>query len=198
MQPKKLEIKRKLFHMIAGLILVILIDLDIINILVITIILILSIVVSILAKKIKVPILYWFLKHMDRKEDLEKSPGKGAVNFLAGSLLALILFDKNLAIASILILTIGDAVSSLVGIHFGKTVNPINNKKLLEGTIAGIIISFLFALIFINYKEALIAATIGMVIEAIELKVHKEFIINDNIAIPLASGLAVTLFRLIF
>lgn len=197
MQINELEIKRKLFHMIAGIMLVILVDTKILNVLTLTIILILGILTSLITRKTKIPVFYWFLENMDRKEDLKKYPGVGAVNFLAGCLLVIVLFENNLALASILVLSIGDAVSSLIGIHFGKTIHPLNNKKLIEGTIAGIILSFFAASIFISYKEALVAATAGMIIEAIELKVHKEFIINDNITIPLVSGLAVYIFKLI-
>ena len=182
--------------MIAGLVLVILIDINLVNKLILSISIIIAILTSLISRKIKIPLIYWFLENMDRKEDLKNHPGKGAIYFLVGCLLALILFDKNLALASIIILTLGDAVSPLIGIHFGKTTHPLNNKKLLEGTIAGIIISFIGALMFINYKEALIASVFGMLIEAVEIKFKKE-IINDNITIPLVSSLSVYIFRML-
>ena len=192
---KDLEIKRKLFHMIIGILIVILVDLNIINPLIITIILVLGIITSIISTKIKIPILYWFLKNMDRKSDIKKYPGKGAITFLLGIILTLILFERNTALASILILTIGDAVSPIVGMHFGKIKNPLNNKKLIEGTIVGIFTASIAASIFINYKEAIIASVVGMIVEAIELKIHKGYAIDDNITVPLVAGITISILK---
>jgi len=43
---------------------------------------------------------------------------------------------------------------------------------------------------------ALVAAFFGMLIEAIELRFDKETVINDNVIIPVISGLAVYLFKI--
>ncbi len=193
---KDLEIKRKLFHMCSGILIVILADLDIINPLILTIILVLGIITSLLSVKFKFPIIYWFLENMDRNFDIKKYPGKGAITFLIGIILTLILFEKNIALASILILTIGDAVSPIVGMHFGKIKNPLNNKKLIEGTIVGILAASILASIFISYKEAIIASVIGMIVETIELKIHKGYAVDDNITVPLAAGLTIYVLRL--
>jgi len=72
----------------------------------------------------------------------------------------------------------------------------LNKKKLIEGTIAGIILSFVGAVIFVNYKEAFFGAVIGMIVESIELR-YKNFVVNDNLTIPLFSGLAIYLLRII-
>ncbi len=196
MELDHLEIKRKLFHITIGIIFVVLIYLNILNILLITILLILAIITSLISRKIKIPIFYWFLIHFERQEYIKKYPGKGAINLLAGVILTLILFDRNLALASILILALGDGVSTIVGKHFGKNKHIINPRKHIEGTIAGIIVSFFAALIFLNYKEALAASIIGMIAEAIELRFNGESLIDDNIVVPLFSGLAVLVFRM--
>lgn len=195
MNNTKKGINRKLAHISIGLILVFLIDINIITLPILISIVILGIIISLLSKKINIPVVYWFLQQFDKEEDIKKSPGKGALNFFAGSLLALTLFDKNLALAAIMILTLGDSLGYLVGKHYGKTKHPLNNKKLLEGTIIGIIVSFVGAAIFLTYIEALIAATIAITIEAIEIKLNKEFILDDNLTIPLVSGLVVTILR---
>ncbi|MBI2148427.1 hypothetical protein HYU23_02010 [Candidatus Woesearchaeota archaeon] len=192
----KIEVKRKIFHMISGLILVLLIDLGIFNALILGIILILGIFLSLLTNKIKIPLIYWCLKHLDRKNDLNNYPGIGAITFILGCFLSLILFEKNIALASIMVLTIGDSISYLVGTHFGRTTHPLNKNKLLEGTVAGIVFAFFGALIFVNYKEALIASIFGMLIESVELRLTKKLVIDDNITVPLISGLAIYLFRL--
>ncbi len=193
-----LEIKRKLFHIIAGLLAIVLLDLKILNVLILSIILLLGIISSILIKKkIKIPLIYWFLNKMDRDEDLKNFPGKGPIFFVLGCILSLLLFEKNLALASIMVLTIGDAVSLLFGINFGRTVNPLNKKKLIEGTIIGILLSTIAATLFLNLREAFIASLFGMIIESIELRITKKIIIDDNITVPLIAGSSVLLFRLL-
>ena len=193
-----LEIKRKLFHIIIGLLVIVLLDIKILNVLILSIILLLGIISSILIKKkIKIPLIYWFLNKMDRDEDLKNFPGKGPIFFVLGCILSLLLFEKNLALASIMVLTIGDAVSLLFGINFGRTVNPLNKKKLIEGTIIGILLSTIAATLFLNLREAFIASLFGMIIESIELRITKKIIIDDNITVPLIAGSSVLLFRLL-
>jgi len=191
------EIKRKLVHMIIGLSLIILLDLKIINKEIIGLALISTIILFFVNKKRRLYPLHWFLDEMERKEDIKEYPGKGAIFFLGGVFLALLFFKEDIALASICILTIGDAISPLVGMHFGKIKNPLNSKKVIEGTIIGIITAASIASIFITYKEAIIAATVGMILESIELKINKDLSINDNLTIPLVSGITITLLRII-
>jgi len=196
MKINELEIKRKLIHLIVGLIIVVFIDLGIITELVLGIIFILGLLTSVASKKFKIPIIYNILEKVDRKKDLRSLPGSGALFFVAGCFLSVFLFEKNIALGSIMILTIGDAVSSLIGIHFGSIEHPLNKKKLIEGTIAGIVLAFLGTLLFLNYKEALFASVLGMIAESIEIRYDK-FSLNDNITVPLVAGLSVYLLRLI-
>lgn len=180
--------------MIFGLALVLLIDTNIINVWFLGILLFIGIILSFISKKTKIPVISWFLKTMDRREHMETTPGHGAIYFVLGSFLSLLLFQKDIALASIMILAIGDAISSLVGIHFGRIIHPLNKKKLIEGTLAGIILAFVGAVIFVNYKQALAGAVIGMIIESIELR-YKKYVINDNVTLPLISGLVMSLLR---
>lgn len=191
-----LEIKRKLFHLLSGLVLVILIDLGIFNWISLLIIFILGLAFSFLIKrKIRVPIVSWLLDHMDREHDLKKFPGKGPIYFVLGCLISVLLFEKNIALASIIILTIGDSVGALFGLHFGNIKNPLNRNKFIEGTIIGIILAFVGACIFVNYKEAFFGALFGMLIESIELRLNKDIKIDDNLTVPIVSGLVIYLLR---
>jgi dolichol kinase len=70
---------------------------------------------------------------------------------------------------------------------FGKTRIPFNKGKNLEGTFFGFLFVFLGAMIFVDPTRALVAAVVGMLVEALPSP------INDNLTIPLASGLAVAL-----
>ena len=190
------EIKRQLFHLIAGIILLILLYFNLINFLVLVVLFIGGLLLSVISIKFNIPILSWILDHLDREHDRKRFPGKGALTYLFGCILALLLFERNIAFASIAIMVVGDAIGPLVGIHFGKVKNPINKKKLIEGTLAGFIMASIAALIFVSYKEAILASLVGMVVESLELK-HKEFFLNDNITIPLFSGLTIYLLKLL-
>jgi dolichol kinase len=70
---------------------------------------------------------------------------------------------------------------------FGRTRIPYNKGKNLEGTLFGFLFGFLGAMIFVDPVRALIAATVAMLVESLPSP------INDNLTIPLASGLVLAL-----
>ncbi|MFH0874461.1 MAG: hypothetical protein V1859_00860 [archaeon] len=191
-QIQKKVIKRKAFHIVAGTKIVILSNLFSINLVLLSlgILLAAGLLVSIMCRKIKIPLISALLSELDKNEDINTFPGKGAFFFIAGCFFSLILFDLKTASASILILTFGDSVSHIVGRYFGKTKTPISKVKLLEGTVAGIIVATIAAGFFINFKIAFCAASVAMVIESIELKYLK---IDDNLVMPLIAGAVISL-----
>jgi dolichol kinase len=75
----------------------------------------------------------------------------------------------------------------MFGMKFGRTRLPFNKGKNLEGTIFGFLFAFLGAMIFVDPVRALIAAAVGMLVEGLPIP------INDNLTMPLASGLILTL-----
>jgi len=159
------------------------------------IILIAGILISILSRKFKIPVIYSFLKLFERKDILKTFPGKGTISFLMGCLLVLQLFEKNIALASIIILTFGDSVSHLFGWHFGRKKHPLNCLKSIEGNIAGAITGFLGAMLFVSPLTALLASFGAMTAEAVELRMNNK-IIDDNIIVPLIAGTIIHLMRL--
>ena len=92
-------------------------------------------------------------------------------------------------VASIMILALGDSFSHIVGKFFGRTRQPFS-VKLLEGTFAGIVAGFCGAVFFVPVWEAFFAATIAMLLEAVELRFFA-FRIDDNLYIPAASALII-------
>lgn len=109
------------------------------------------------------------------------------ISFTLGIVLSLLIFSTPIAYTSITILTLGDGFANIFGKIFGK--NPIffNKNKTIEGTIGGFICAFLGSIIFINPLKALIAVAAGMLVESVPLQ------INDNLAIPLSSGIVLTI-----
>ena len=97
---------------------------------------------------------------------MENFPGRGILFFTIGSFLTLLLFEQHLAYAGILILSFGDAVSNLVGRHYGKIKTKLNPNKYIEGTFVGILVSIPIAYIFVpNIAAAIAASSIAMFLE---------------------------------
>ena len=109
------------------------------------------------------------------------------VYFAAGILLTLLLFPAPASYAGIAIFTLGDSTASLFGSALSKKPLPFNRAKTAEGTVAGFFFGFLAALLFVAPWIALVGAAVGMLIEYLPLPV------NDNLLIPLCTGLALML-----
>lgn len=107
--------------------------------------------------------------------------------FAVAVMLSLILFPTPINYASVSVLTLGDGFATIFGKTIGRTVFPFNKGKMVEGSIFGFLFAFLGALLFVDPIKALAAAATGMAIECLPLP------INDNLTIPIASGLALML-----
>jgi len=195
MEQIKLEIKRQPFHILLGFLLIALIYHDLLNPLALLAIIIIIIISSLYIRKTKPKTVYSLLSFIERKENLEKFPGKGLIAYLTGTLLVLVLFEKDIAMASIMILALGDAFSRLIG-PFGKIRHPLNNTKFLEGVIVGIIAASLGAWLFVRPSEAITASFFAMLIEGFDIKLFKHKI-DDNLIIPLIAGIVIWLVRIL-
>ena len=116
----------------------------------------------------------------------ERRRPTGATYLLIGTLLAAVLFPPTVAILAMLFLILGDSAAAFAGRRYGRT--PIGHKS-LEGTLACFIVCLLIALpAGVNGATALTGAAVAALAELIPWT-----FINDNIAIPLFSGAAMTL-----
>jgi dolichol kinase/phosphoserine phosphatase len=106
------------------------------------------------------------------------------VFYAIGITLALLAFPGPIAGASIAVLTLGDGFASILGRRYGRRRIPFNKNKAIEGTMGGLFFAFLGALIFVDPFKALVASAVGMLVEVVPLP------LNDNLTIPLASGLS--------
>lgn len=195
-KKEKLEVRRQIFHLFLGAAIVILYQARVLTITILFIIFLAGLITSLISLKYKIPVIHWFLKNFEREEDFKENPGKGTLMYVAGVLVALLLFKENIALAAIMILAVGDSVSHMVGKYFGKRKYRINNPKHLEGTITGIFFASVTASIFVKPTLAFIGSTVAMITEAIELKIGKT-IIDDNLVIPLVAGLAMHLIQML-
>lgn len=107
--------------------------------------------------------------------------------FAMGIFLTLLLFPVPVNGAAIAIFTLGDSTASLFGGLISKKPLPFNKGKTVEGSLAGFFFAFLAGIFFVSPTLALIGATVAMAIESLPLPV------NDNILIPLGTGLTLLL-----
>lgn len=120
----------------------------------------------------------------------EASHLTGASYFLLGALISFVIFERDIAVASVLFLSIGDSLSAIVTGFYGKRKLF---KKTLEGDIACLIACLVtglityFAGLDISLPVLIIGAVVAAIVEALPLP------IDDNITIPIFSGLVMTL-----
>lgn len=196
MEVSKFEWNRQLFHIFLGIGIVAMLVYGIIDKNKILIIVVIGIILSYLSAKIEIPVISQLLKKFERREHIKKFPGKGIIFYFVGVYIALLLFPKDIAMASIMVLALGDSVSHLYGLHFGRIKYPFSKTKFVEGTIAGLILGFIGAFVFLPWWEALLASSAAMIVEAIEIKIGAEQV-DDNLIVPFAAGAAVWAVRLI-
>ncbi|MBT8171770.1 haloacid dehalogenase-like hydrolase, partial [Candidatus Bathyarchaeota archaeon] len=97
------------------------------------------------------------------------------IHFAIGIVGCLLIFPEPISYVAITVLTLGDGGAHIFGIKFGKNRLPFNKGKNVEGTVFGFIFAFLGSLFFVDPRLAFIAATVGMMVEAIPSP------LNDNL-----------------
>jgi phosphoserine phosphatase len=107
--------------------------------------------------------------------------------FAIGILITLVIFPAPVNSAAIAIFTLGDSTASLFGGLISKKPLPFNKGKTLAGSLVGFFFAFLAGSFFVSPALALIGAAVAMTIECLPLPV------NDNVPIPLCTGLALML-----
>lgn len=114
--------------------------------------------------------------------------------YALGIALSLLLFSPKLAILATLFLIFADPVASFVGVLFGK--DKILPNKSFQGTLAAFCVCYLLSLFYgIQYVHPSVNFIIFTVVAGIigSLSELMSVIIDDNLAIPLFSGIGLTL-----
>ena len=196
-ETNNFELNRQMFHLFLGIAIVLLLMYGFLDKGIILILIILGIILSIISRKTKIPIIHHLLEKFERKKEIETFPGKGTIFYFIGVYISLLLFPREIAMASIMVLALGDSISHMYGLHYGKIKHPFSNTKFLEGTIAGFIAGFIGAWMFLPWHEALFASLAAMIVESIEIKLGTEQV-DDNLIIPVVAGAMVWVVRLIW
>jgi dolichol kinase len=109
------------------------------------------------------------------------------IYFAVGILLALLLFPAPISNAAIAIFALGDSTASIFGRLISKKPWPFNKSKTIAGSLTGFLFALLAGLFFVLPLKALMGAAVAMTAECLPLPV------NDNILIPLCTGLTLAL-----
>lgn len=193
----KQELLRQIFHLLIGVSVVVLLYYQILSPLSLFFLIIIGVLASFISKRKKLPVFSFFLKHLEREEQRKTFPGRGLIFFFVGVLLVVQLFPQDIAFASIMILAFGDSMSHVVGEWFGQIKNIFNgkSKKLFEGTIAGALVGFLAAAIFVPLSQAFLGSFAAMIAEVIEIDFNQKPL-DDNVVVPLVAGTVMYLMTL--
>lgn len=125
---------------------------------------------------------------MRAEEQLKES---AMIPYMVGILLTIISFPKSVAIASILTLGIGDPLSALIGIKFGK--HHIVKEKTLEGSLA-FFLSCFFCILFPlllgtnnpSFSVFIVSLLTSLMVSSFEMLPIK---IDDNLTIPIFTAI---------
>ena len=110
----------------------------------------------------------------------------GATYILLSVCLTVALYDKPIAIAAMAFIIVGDTLAALVGRRFGR--HKFGNKS-IEGSLACLAGTVIVAVLIPDLPMGirLLGAVVATIVEALPLG------IDDNITVPILSGLSMTL-----
>jgi dolichol kinase len=134
-----------------------------------------------------------FMRFIAKREELRDL--SGTTYTLMGCTIVMVFMPKTVGITAILFNIFGDLFATIIGIRFGKT--KILGEKTLEGSLA-CFISLIIVVAWSNWKLQLpwvvgiIGAVIATITELVPIKIHN-FKINDNLTIPILSGVVMWL-----
>ena len=117
----------------------------------------------------------------------------GATYILLSVCLTVALYSKPVAIAALAFIIVGDTFAALIGRKFGR--HRFRNKS-VEGSLGCLLGTVLVALVAsdlhlsptLDLHTALFGAVVATLVEALS------FEIDDNVSVPILSGLAMSLF----
>jgi len=178
------ELVRQLIHASGIFVLILGLFLKIDVLILLCVIMVVSVeIMFIMDKYINIPVFSSIMTTCKRSDD-----ERGFLYFFLGIIATLVIISFNLSIAyaSILLLLIGDSLSTIVGRKFGKHRLAYSKHKSLEGSLAFFIVGFICCLILLPPIPAFTGALAGTLTEAYSP-------IDDNIPIPLISAMVMAL-----
>jgi dolichol kinase len=175
------ETGRQLFHLALGIVAVLLLlhfGRGFMIALVFFTIIIGTLLMNIRLQGGRIAVISWFEERFERSDAF--LPGWGSACYAAGVLILLtFLTDINAIAASIVVLALSDALSTIIG-RKGRIRLPYNRNKTLEGSVA-FFVSSLAAWYFVG-PTAIPLAVVATIVESLPG-------LEDNLTIPIACTL---------
>lgn len=120
-------------------------------------------------------------------------PAQGMVYFYTTFLLLTLIttamqLPKEYVMYPVMMLTLADPASFFIGKGWGTHPLPLNRRKTIEGTAAGMLVASAVGLLFVAPVTAVIIGCLAMVMDVVDLKLGN-LEIDDNLLIPIAAFL---------
>lgn len=152
---------------------------------------------------------------MAREEDYVYGYLIGPLIYICAIGVCVIFYPLFISAASIGVMAFGDGFATIVGKRWGRTRNPVDDNKTVEGSVAFFIFAFaalIFAMHFTAPLDTLrdvatlaaIGAIVGAIVEMIPFELHRgtsiyqRIFIDDNFFVPIVSGLVMALSYTLF
>ncbi len=125
----------------------------------------------------KIPVFWRFFRP---KEDGVMG---GNATFMMGAIIAISVFDKEIASAAILMTTFGDMAAAIFGKAFGKTWIPGLKDRAVEGCAAEFLVNVIVGIVFLD--SIMVIMVMALVATIVETLIYK---LDDNLIIPIFAG----------
>ena len=129
----------------------------------------------------------WFERQILKYERPKEFPLRGAIYFYLGAFTAFYFFAPLIAAGAVAVLALADSLATMVGKFLGSHKLPINKQKSWEGSLVFFIAASVVLLFFTSPHKAVAIAFLTALVEMLPR-------IDDNLTIPLAVALFLTLF----
>jgi dolichol kinase len=122
-------------------------------------------------------------------KDRESKRPTGSFFYILASLATILLYRKDVAVASIFVLAISDPLSSLAGFRWGR-------RPLLGKTLEGTLVFFASAAIILLISGFSVPVALAGSVVAALTELLSSGAVDDNLSIPLVTGLTLTILTL--
>lgn len=109
----------------------------------------------------------------------------GSTYYMIAALMSVIIFDRDIAIAALVFLVLGDAAAAIIGKRFGR---PMYWGKSPQGSAACLVICLALGLVLLDdWRIAVAGASAATIAEALPVPM------DDNMRVPILSGVVMQL-----
>ncbi|MCS7171018.1 MAG: phosphatidate cytidylyltransferase [Aquificaceae bacterium] len=122
---------------------------------------------------------YLFVYKLERRRNYSK-PGIQALWANLGIFLSFLLFGRESALVAVVVLAVGDAFASVVGMRYGR--RRIGERS-IEGSLAFFFSTLLVLALLIGLWKALLVSFFSALVELLPLR------LDDNFTVPIVAGL---------